>query len=519
MKELLSIGEQVFKWTWTTSVQTAVLVLLILLLQKCLGRWLTPSLRYALSFLILCRLLLPIAPSSSLSLENLLTGTTQPTKSVLPVVDRKARVQVSSQVSDSRVFPLATVLGIGWSCGALCLALLAIWRYRGWRRSVQNGKKLSDPGLVRILDGAREAMGIRRPVGLLLVSEISSPAVFGIRRIRLLLPKNIMQRLTEEEWRFIFMHEMAHVRRNDTLLNMMLMAIHFLHWFNPLIWLGLRRLRADRELLCDAMVLKRLEPRSHADYIRVLLKLIEAISLGPQVFSSAVPVVTTKSEIKRRVLSIKHYREPRWTARFATGALVFALGILTFTHARERAAEPEVKSNSSRGLVNLSYGPTADQMAATNVLTDIQIKFIGPSSIKERDVRAQIHVQAGKPFSPTAVDNDVKDLYATGLFYNVRVAAEFSPDGKKLVYILQCNPRLVEMRLSGNSRFSDAELRKCIASKIDQPFSEKKLFLDCQAIQDKYKKAGYPGTVAKYTYARDTEAGTAKVTITIAERQ
>jgi hypothetical protein len=53
------------------SLQVALLVGLVLLVQTVLARWLTPRLRYALSLLFLLRLLLPAVPSSPLSLQNL----------------------------------------------------------------------------------------------------------------------------------------------------------------------------------------------------------------------------------------------------------------------------------------------------------------------------------------------------------------------------------------------------------------------------------------------------------------
>src|SRR6516164_5762977 len=72
MSTFTAILQSAFDWTWRTSLQASVLILLVLLLQRLLRRRLTPRLRYALSVLVLCRLLLPVAPSSSFSFENLL---------------------------------------------------------------------------------------------------------------------------------------------------------------------------------------------------------------------------------------------------------------------------------------------------------------------------------------------------------------------------------------------------------------------------------------------------------------
>src|SRR4029453_9656665 len=56
MSTLSGILQSGFDWVWKTSLQTSVLIILVLVFQRLLRRWLTPRLRYALSLLVLCRL-------------------------------------------------------------------------------------------------------------------------------------------------------------------------------------------------------------------------------------------------------------------------------------------------------------------------------------------------------------------------------------------------------------------------------------------------------------------------------
>src|SRR6266496_4851219 len=72
MKLLITLRQNGFEWASRTPVSASLLIVLVFLLQKLLARWLTPSLRYTLSLFVLIRLLLPIAPASSLSFENIL---------------------------------------------------------------------------------------------------------------------------------------------------------------------------------------------------------------------------------------------------------------------------------------------------------------------------------------------------------------------------------------------------------------------------------------------------------------
>ncbi len=344
MKELIALIQPAFDWTWKNSVQVALLIGLVLLVQKILGRWLTPRLRYALSLLILFRLLLPAAPPSTMSLQNLFTpparlATGEAVGSVVaepagPITSMAAEPIPASSSAASRRPPalsVAEVLGMAWACGLIALASLAGWRYVQWCRLIRQGRRLLDTRLLTLLDGAREAMGVRRPVALVALAQLNSPAVFGFWRVRLLLPEDALDQLTDQDLRLLFLHEMAHVRRHDMLLNLLLMAVQFVHWFNPLVWVGLHRLRADRELVCDAMVLQRTRPEERSGYGSLLLKLLTDFPAAQQIIPTAVPVVSSKSEIKRRIVSIKHHRSASLAACVATGMAAVALVCLTFT--------------------------------------------------------------------------------------------------------------------------------------------------------------------------------------------
>ena len=57
--------DSIFEWTWRTSLQASVLILLVCLIQLAAGKWLVPRSRYFLGVLVLVRLLLPAVPPSA----------------------------------------------------------------------------------------------------------------------------------------------------------------------------------------------------------------------------------------------------------------------------------------------------------------------------------------------------------------------------------------------------------------------------------------------------------------------
>ncbi|SPE60418.1 Outer membrane protein assembly complex, YaeT protein [Verrucomicrobia bacterium] len=150
-------------------------------------------------------------------------------------------------------------------------------------------------------------------------------------------------------------------------------------------------------------------------------------------------------------------------------------------------------------------------------IAKIEIRHIGPPAVSDEFVRANIRVKVGDPYLPSAVNDDVVHLYSTGFFYNIQTAIQETPEGIVLTYALQGNPRVTEIKFQGNTRYSDAKLRKKITSKPGEPLNEVKLFTDAEEIKKMYQKAGYPRTDVHYVLNLDENAGRATVTFQISE--
>ena len=80
------------------------------------------------------------------------------------------------------------------------------------------------------------------------------------------------------------------------------------------------------------------------------------------------------------------------------------------------------------------------QLAAaeeTPVVRKIIIKHVGPAAVSEELIRANIRVKEGEAYSRFAVDDDIKNLYGTSYFFNIRVteditATELAPNGTRV---------------------------------------------------------------------------------------
>jgi bla regulator protein BlaR1 len=77
---------------------------------------------------------------------------------------------------------------------------------------------------------------------------VATPSLHGWLRPTLLLPRGFLVSFTREQLRYVVLHELAHLRRSDVLVNWIATAAQVLHWFNPLVRLAVMRLAEEREL-------------------------------------------------------------------------------------------------------------------------------------------------------------------------------------------------------------------------------------------------------------------------------
>ena len=104
-------------------------------------------------------------------------------------------------------------------------------------------------GLLRAQEMANTAklVEVQGSVEIRVSSAIETPAVLGLFSPVILLPRD-MDAWSDERRRVVLLHELAHVARRDCLANAIAQVACALHWFNPLAWIALRRLRIEQEL-------------------------------------------------------------------------------------------------------------------------------------------------------------------------------------------------------------------------------------------------------------------------------
>jgi beta-lactamase regulating signal transducer with metallopeptidase domain/ankyrin repeat protein len=319
--------ESVFSWVLTTTWQASVLAVLVLAAQWLLGARLNPRWRYALWLLVLLRLVLPDVPESALSLFRYAPAAPLNLPETIFAPEISAPLMATAPALPHEIVvpqPNYTflILALLWLSGALGLLLLTFLVNRRFARHVANAPQITDESFRQIFADTKVELGIRRHIRLVESTHVSSPAIMGLFTPTLLLPTGARDRFTPRELRFIFLHELAHLKRGDVFVQALIALLQIIHWFNPVLWYAFRRLRADREPATDALVLSRTGEADKEPYGLMLLKLLEHFNQR-HALPTLVGILEDKDQFKRRFSLI---------AKFTRGAYGWSLlGVVLLT--------------------------------------------------------------------------------------------------------------------------------------------------------------------------------------------
>lgn len=216
----------------------------------------------------------------------------------------------------TRYIPVTTILFYGYLAGAAAFLLYQGVSYALFRRTVRRWKRdVSRADYAAMLSDTAHDLGVSAPE-MIVCEAISTPAVTGLLRPRLLLPH---ERYDVQELRYILRHELCHLKRRDMLLKLVLLAANAMHWFNPVVYLMLRQADEDIELACDSAATDGLELPERAAYSRTLLAAVQSSV-------RALPATTcfggTVERLKRRITNVLGAQKKRG---LGVVALVLAL--------------------------------------------------------------------------------------------------------------------------------------------------------------------------------------------------
>ncbi len=287
-----------------------------------------------------------------------------------------SRPEPVAVVKDVETIPRKTVSGwdmslpgspLDWA-GAAYLGILAallavrICRSRKWNRALRSCPEVTDARLNELFAEARRRMGMEnRPIRLLDGSDLvwSPGCCSGGGGMVVLFPVAEAVDRSDSEVRMLLTHELEHLRRGDHRTARLFYFISSCYFFNPFYRFLVRRLEGQREIACDAAVVRRLElsEGERLAYAGLLLRYHGFLVRVP------VPGLSGNGrELKQRILEVKMNRSRHRFSFSACCCLVLAVAAALLTPAcvaktPAGSAAPEVASADVPPEVASAYVP------------------------------------------------------------------------------------------------------------------------------------------------------------------
>lgn len=391
-----------FDWVIRASLMASVLVALIVMIKWMLRNKLQPKWHYLLWFPVVIRLVLPWAPESSYSVYNLLPMKQQlSNESLLGSLDdisnlyeRKNQlknnvdspsewtlkdpsdviVHSSANVPEKQVLAkqsfvdrlskitLRDILFIGWLLGVIILSLVTLIANINVYRRIKNQPNVTHPAVLQVFEQCKRQMSVKQPILLTVTDAVPSPAVYGFMKPRILLSSSLIRSMDADHFRYIFNHELAHIKRRDVAMNWLMHVLVILHWFNPIMWVVYARMRADQEVACDALALSYIHAEHKAAYGQTIINLLEHYA-GARRYPSLVGLSGNYKHLKRRILMIKHFKKN--SMRLSVLGLATLLTVCSFSLVN---AQGNTQSNETVEVAKLSK-PGGGQIQSLTVNT------------------------------------------------------------------------------------------------------------------------------------------------------
>jgi beta-lactamase regulating signal transducer with metallopeptidase domain len=261
---------------------------------------------------------------------------------------------------------LTQLLLVLWTLGAAAVLLRLGIGTVIVARLARRGSRVDDGGWLSLAQRLATTLRIDRPLTLMRGDRLGVPVTWGVVYPVVLLPDDADE-WPEERRRYVLVHEMAHVKRLDALTQLVGQVALALFWFDPLMWIAVRRMQLEREHACDDYVLRHgIQP---SRYAADLLEMVQ--SLGTPAHRAAQPAfaalaMARRSEFEGRMLSILDPvldRHPLHRGRTLMSALASLLLIVPLAALQPYRSAPQATASTSvadRAASSASRATTTD---------------------------------------------------------------------------------------------------------------------------------------------------------------
>ena len=387
------------------TLQAALLTGLMLAIDRVLRDRARAALRCGLWMLLVVKFLLPTDLLSPTALAYWIAPQLVSPIRALGSVDQvdgggaivsEVPVSVPAVTTDFRPTP-PQLRGTGglllvWVGGSMGFGLWAWARGRAVARSLRATTEAPEAVRAMLAETAAD-LGLRGPLPRVLLTDTQQgPALCGLLRPVILLPRGLIEQLDSQALRLVLRHELIHLARRDLGWNLLQVCVQIVWWWHPLVWFANARVRALREAAVDEAVM--LEPGSD-EYPATLVAVARTCVIPSRMPMAFLGILESGGRLEARVRRLVERPLPRsarlgwvgWVTVFMAGALFLPMGFA------RRVEPPALAALAAKA-------PTDPKTLPAGVST----ASLKPTPAAPAELNSAPQSQPAAPASPRALD-------------------------------------------------------------------------------------------------------------------
>ena len=360
-----------------SSLTASIIIIMIMLIKKVLNNKISARIHYALWLIVLVRLAFPFLPESGLSIFNLFQIETlnsfvqQETTNQANVIieeddqilenlyqnqgvnnfpsinheETNPNLQYNGVLNESEKNNntgklIYEIIIFVWAIGFAAMVTYITISASKMKAKAKHFELVDDKRLVTLLDALRKKIGVEKRISIYAGNHLISPCIAGVINPRIYFPKPLIENINEDEFSHVLLHELGHYKRKDQVWNIVSVAVLSVHWFNPLVWVAMNKMKIDRELACDAYVLEMIGEEQAVSYGMTIIEMLKNYALPKNTPNPLILLHFNeqKNNIEKRIRLIINFKKGSYRKISAAAILLYGLiGLIALTNAEEQA--------------------------------------------------------------------------------------------------------------------------------------------------------------------------------------
>ena len=387
------------------TLQATALTALMLALDRALRDRARAALRCGLWMLVVVKFLLPTDLLSPTALAYwIVPQVVSPIRALGSVDQVDGGRAIGSEVPDP--VPAATTdfrptpPQLRWTGGLLLVWVggsmgFGLWAWARGRAVAQRLRASTEaPEAVRAMLAETAAdLGLHGPLPRVLLTDTQQgPALCGLLRPVILLPRGLIEQLDSQALPLVLRHELIHLARRDLGWNLLQVCVQVVWWWHPLVWFANARVRVLREAAVDEAVM--LEPGSD-EYPATLVAVARTCVIPSRMPMAFLGILESGGRLEARVRRLVERPLPRsarlgwvgWVTVFMAGALFLPMGFA------RRVEPPALAALAAKAPTDAKTLPAGGSTAS-----------LKPTPAAPAELNSAPQSQPAAPASPRALD-------------------------------------------------------------------------------------------------------------------